>query len=225
MTIAGSYTMKATSGTLSSATNPAFTVANAAASKLAFVKGPSDAFVGTAMSPAVTIQVQDQYNNPVSGISVTLTPSSNVTFGTGLAATTDSSGLATFGNLTATHTAIAATVTGSATVSGTNLSTGTSTTFNVSVKVTTSANALGDSAADAGGSGVASVSYYYCTGFAATCAAAGRTLIGTSTTAGTFALAWTGQPANGAYTVIAVATDNVGNVSSGSAGTPVSVSN
>lgn len=226
MTGAGSYSLNATDGALKGTTSGTFTVTAAAPGRLALLQQPSNTVVNAVMSPGVKVQVQDSYGNPTStsGTSITLTASGGVAFSGSLTASTDSTGTATF-TLTPTHTAIGATLTGAATVSGTNISTGASTSFNVSVKVTTSANALSDSAADAGGSGVASVSYYYCTGFAATCPSTGRTLIGTSTTPGTFALAWTGQPSNGSYTVVAVATDNVGNVGATSPGTPVTVSN
>jgi hypothetical protein len=59
------------------------------------------------------------------------------------------------------------------------------------------------------GSGVASVSFYYCPG--ATCTVAAGTLIGTTSTGPTYSVTWASQPADGQYTLIARATDNVGN--------------
>jgi hypothetical protein len=57
-------------------------------------------------------------------------------------------------------------------------------------------------------SGVASISYLYCAG--TTCTPA--TLIGTSSTAPSYSVTWTLMPADGAYRVLARATDNAGNV-------------
>ena len=71
---------------------------------------------------------------------------------------------------------------------------------------------LTDAATDAG-SGVASVAYYYCpsTNFASlTCTPSTPwTLIGTSSNASPYTVAWTGQPANGDYVVVATGSDNV----------------
>ena len=73
---------------------------------------------------------------------------------------------------------------------------------------------LTDVASDAG-SGVASVTYYYCASpnfTSLTCSAATPwTRIGTSSNASPFSVTWTGQPANGDYVVIAAGTDNVMN--------------
>ena len=87
---------------------------------------------------------------------------------------------------------------------------------------------LTDTAADPGttASGVKSVSYYYCAGYTGSCTSSTGTLIGTATNAaGNYLVNWTGQPANGQYRLIAVATDNVTNASSPSATIPVRVSN
>jgi hypothetical protein len=56
-------------------------------------------------------------------------------------------------------------------------------------------------------SGVASVSYLYCSG--AACAPA--TLIGSSTTGPSYSVTWGSQPADGVYRVLARVTDNAGN--------------
>ena len=65
------------------------------AATLVFVQGPSPAFTGLAMSPAMTVQVEDAYGNAVadSGLSITLTPSSGH-ISSGAVASTNSSGLA-----------------------------------------------------------------------------------------------------------------------------------
>ena len=65
----GSYTFTATPSGISGVTTPvnssAFTVQAAAANKLAFVAQPSNAFAAVAMTPAVTVQVEDQFGNAV----------------------------------------------------------------------------------------------------------------------------------------------------------------
>jgi Bacterial Ig-like domain len=84
---------------------------------------------------------------------------------------------------------------------------------------------LTDGATDAG-SGVRSVSYYYCAGATGTCTSVNGTLIGTSTTAATgFSVASAAPlaPADGPYRIVAVATDNAGNTSGYSAPTLVTV--
>ena len=231
-TQAGPSTFAATStaagGTAKAlASSPTVTVNPGAAVKLGFVQGPGDAFAGFAMSPAVTVQVQDTYGNATTAnsVAVTLTPSSGI-IDSGSTATTDSSGLATFSAVTINSTVTGATIAASATG---YTATAASATFNVTVKVTSALNALSDTAADpngANGSGVASVSYYYCAGLTGSCTASNGTLIGISTTAaGGFATSWNNQPGNGAYRIAAVAQDNAGNPSTPSAATPVTVVN
>jgi hypothetical protein len=58
-----------------------------------------------------------------------------------------------------------------------------------------------------GGSGVASVSYYYCAGTSCT----PSTLIGTSTTGPSYSITWSAMPADGPYQLLARATDVAGN--------------
>ncbi|MBI5446856.1 MAG: Ig-like domain-containing protein [Deltaproteobacteria bacterium] len=79
-----------------------FTVAAPGASQLAFVQQPTTTVAGATISPAVTVQLQDGSGNPVSTAGVTVTLS--LTSGTGalsgtLSQLTDSTGLATFSNL------------------------------------------------------------------------------------------------------------------------------
>ena len=88
---------------------------------------------------------------------------------------------------------------------------------------------LSDAAADAG-SGVGSVSYYYCPspGFTSlTCTSSTPwTPIGSSSNTSPYSVTWTGQPTNGDYVVVAVGTDNVLNADiAPSVSTPVTVSN
>ena len=88
---------------------------------------------------------------------------------------------------------------------------------------------LTDTATDAG-SGVASVAYYYCpsSNFTTlTCTSSTPwTSIGTSSSDSPYSVTWNGQPTNGDYVVVAVATDNVLNTDAAPSGSiPVTVSN
>ena len=80
----------------------AITVNPAAATKLVFGQKPSDATAGVAISPAVTVMVEDQFNNLVVGdgstVTLTLTAGS-FEGGSSTAATAAASGVATFGSL------------------------------------------------------------------------------------------------------------------------------
>ncbi len=81
-TVAGVYTVTLTA---SNSVNPdatqmfTLTVNAAAAAKLAVVQGPTNTVAGSAIAPAVTVQVQDQYGNrvPTMGTSVTLALGTN----------------------------------------------------------------------------------------------------------------------------------------------------
>ncbi len=209
------------SGLTTSPASSTFNVTAAAPNKLVYVQQPSDTAVGVAMTPAVTVQLQDQFGNsaPNSGVTVTLTPSTG-TISAGNTATTAASGLATFSGITINTATTGLTV--NATATGLT-ATGASTPFTVYVAVSGS-TPLTDTAADTG-SGVHSVSYYYCTGYSGTCTSATGTLIGTSTTAaGGFPFTWSSLPASGAYRLVSVGIDNVTNTSSASASIPVHVS-
>lgn len=216
----GSYTFTATdtSRTLTTATSsPATILSAAAASKLVFVQGPTEVFAGSTFAPAITVQAQDQFGNPVAGVTVTLSSSAGP-LDAGASATTDSSGLASFGSAQINTAATGLTLT----ATSTGLTAATSGTFDVAVRVTNGIP-LTDAAADTG-SGVQTVSYYYCPGLTGACT--NGTLIGTASTPGNgYLLSWTGQPANGAYRLVAVASDNVSNVSSPSASIPIRISN
>ena len=56
---AGSYTLSATDGSLTGATSNSLTISPAAASKLVFGQQPTNATAGVAISPAVTVKVED----------------------------------------------------------------------------------------------------------------------------------------------------------------------
>ena len=88
---------------------------------------------------------------------------------------------------------------------------------------------LTDAATDAG-SGVASVSYYYCPSpnfTVLTCTSSSPwTFVGASSNTSPYPVTWAGQPTNGDYVVVAVGTDNVMNTDTTPSGSiPVTVSN
>jgi hypothetical protein len=222
-TTAGSYTntnfsvRTSADGAASPSSNVVITAA--AASKLAFVQGPTELAAGSTFSPAITVQVQDQFGNAVasSGLTVTLSSSAGPLDG-GSTATTSASGLATFGSAQINTAAAGLTLTAAAS----GLTSATSGSFNVVVLVTNGIP-LTDTATDSG-SGVKSVSYYYCAGYSGACT--NGTLIGTATNAtNNYLFTWAGQPANGQYRLVVVGIDNVTNTSLPSASIPIRIAN
>ncbi|MGA3068008.1 MAG: hypothetical protein ABSF29_14280, partial [Tepidisphaeraceae bacterium] len=103
---AGSYTLTGTDDSLTSATSSSFTVNPAAATKLAFTQQPVNVQPGDAISPAVTVSVEDQYGNVVttdsSDVAISLSSGPGPLGGTLEA--TSSSGVATFSDLTLDQT-------------------------------------------------------------------------------------------------------------------------
>ena len=97
-----SITATDTATTTITGSQAGITVNPAAAAKLVFGQKPSDATAGVAISPAVTVMVEDQFNNLVTGdgSTVTLTLSAG-TFegGSSTAAASAVNGVATFGSL------------------------------------------------------------------------------------------------------------------------------
>ena len=99
------YTLAASSTpTLTTATSTAFTIAPGAANHLVFVQGPSNTVAGAAISPAVTVAVEDTNGNVETGdntTTVSLAIGTNPGGGTltGGAAVTVSAGVATFSGL------------------------------------------------------------------------------------------------------------------------------
>jgi uncharacterized repeat protein (TIGR03803 family) len=69
---AGSYTLQASDGSLTSANSTSFTVTAAAASKVVYATQPSNVVAGVANSPSIVVNVEDQFGNTVT------TDSSNV---------------------------------------------------------------------------------------------------------------------------------------------------
>jgi trimeric autotransporter adhesin len=221
-TVAGTPTITVNASAFSPDSTQAETINPAAANKLAFVQQPTSALLGDAISPAVTVQVQDQFGNSVSasGVSVTLTGSSGAT-STNSPVSTGSAGLATFSNITTSVPDTGLTLSASApSLAGS----GPSNAFTVSVPVANGA-ALTASVSDAG-TGVSSVTYYYCSGgFTGACSSANGTSIGSSSTAaGNYPVTWNNQPANGAYRLVTVAVDKITNTSTSSS-MPVTIGN
>ena len=139
----GSYTLSATSPSLTSATSAGFSITTGSGSplpttplppaKLAFVQQPTSALAGATISPAVTVAVEDSNGNPVTSATNQCTLA--LVGGTGLAGTltaTPQNGVATFGNLTV---GTAGTYTLSA--SSPSLTSATSTSFTISTTTTT----------------------------------------------------------------------------------------
>lgn len=216
------FTVSTSSDTNAVSPSGPITITAGAATRLAFIQGPSSGFTGTALPP-ITVQVQDQIGNPVSanGTPVTLVASAGV-INAGASAQTDSTGRATFNGVTINSTVLGLTLTASAPGLA---STGPSATFNITVAVSIGAT-LTDTSSDGSGSGVKSVGYFYCATYAGTCTSANWTAIGSSTNAATnYQVTWTSQPANGPYQVVAISTDNVANTSQPSNSTPITITN
>ncbi|HET6741633.1 MAG TPA: hypothetical protein VFH76_21965 [Kribbella sp.] len=219
---ATTFTVSTSSDTNAASPSGPIVMTAGAAAKLAFAQGPSSGFAGTALQ-AITVQLQDQIGNPVStsGTPVTLMPSAGV-INAGASVLTDGTGRATFNGVTINSTVLGLTLT--ATTAGL-ASTGPSATFNITVAVSNGAT-LTDTSSDGSGSGVKSIGYFYCATYAGPCTSANWTAIGSSTNAATnYQVSWTSQPANGAYQVVAISTDNVTNPSQPSNSTPVTITN
>jgi hypothetical protein len=93
------YTLTAASGGLTSATSTAF---DQTQTHLVFIQQPTNGNINTAISPPVTVEAEDQNDNPISGVSITMAISNNpggATLSGGGAQTTDANGIATFSNL------------------------------------------------------------------------------------------------------------------------------
>jgi hypothetical protein len=220
---AGTYTLSAARTGLSTGVSSGLTIDAGGASQLAFVQQPTNANATLAISPAASVEVLDSNGNSVSYSSgeptISLSVSAPGTITAGGSATTNSAGVATFSSLTIGTAGASLNLT----ASSTGITSATSSTFTVSVLVTNGAT-LTDTASDAG-SGVQSVSYYYCSGFTGSCTSSNWTPIGTSSGSSPYSVTWTGQPVDGPYEVVAVGTDNVDNSSDPSSSIPVSVNN
>jgi hypothetical protein len=97
-TAGSGYTISAGDGS-AAATSTKFGISPGAPADLTFVQGPTTATAGTAISPAVSVEVTDAFGNLVPGSKVTLAPH-GFAFASGtLTASTGSTGVATFGDL------------------------------------------------------------------------------------------------------------------------------
>ena len=98
----GQKTLTMSSTGLTSATSQTFTVSPAAAAMTAFVQEPSNTTADSVISPPVTVQVRDRYDNnvPAAGVTVTmsLSPGTGTLTGT-VSQTIDASGVASFNDL------------------------------------------------------------------------------------------------------------------------------
>jgi hypothetical protein len=129
---ATSYTLKATSGTITdSTTHPSITISVGPATKLGFGTQPSNTQAGSSISPAVTVQVQDAGGNVVTSSSASIGVAIGTNPGGGtLSGTTPVNainGVATFSDLSINKTGTGYTL--SATSTG--LTTATSSNFNI----------------------------------------------------------------------------------------------
>jgi hypothetical protein len=138
VSIAGTYTLSASSTGLTSATSTGFTISALASvpAKLAFSQQPSSASTGATITPAITVVVEDSNGNPVTSAVNAVTVS--LTTGSGLSGTltaTPQNGVATFSTLSEST---AGTYTLSATSTG--LTSATSSSFTISTPSSTGAN-------------------------------------------------------------------------------------
>jgi hypothetical protein len=103
LTVAGGYTLVASSSGFQSVVSNSFTVTAGAATQLAFTTQPSAVAAGAVMSPAVQVAVQDAFGNTVASATDAVTLSLTVAGGATLGGTLTrnaASGIATFTGLT-----------------------------------------------------------------------------------------------------------------------------
>ena len=103
LTKAGTYRLKATDGKLAAASSASFKLVAAKPAKLAFIQQPPAGKVAKALSPAVTVAVQDNYGNVVASdhstikLSIDAGPAGAIL--SGVVSAADISGIAVFSNL------------------------------------------------------------------------------------------------------------------------------
>ncbi|HET7449750.1 MAG TPA: invasin domain 3-containing protein, partial [Gaiellaceae bacterium] len=133
------YTLTASSTGLTGATSSTFNINIGAAAKLAFVQQPTSATAGAAISPAITVAVQDAGGNTVTSSSASITtaigtnPSSGTLSGTKTVSAV--SGVATFSTLSIDKAGTGYTLTAAAT----GLTGATSSSFNINVAAVSAA--------------------------------------------------------------------------------------
>jgi hypothetical protein len=100
---AGSYTLTASDGALTSGTSTTFAIGAGSAARLAFSQQPSNSLAGTAIGPAVAVQVQDRFGNfatsDTSKVSMTISSGPGACDGTSTLQVTAINGVASFSNL------------------------------------------------------------------------------------------------------------------------------
>jgi len=98
---AGSYSLTATDGTLTPATSASFNITPATANSLVYVQSPTNGSAGSALSPAVVVDIKDSFGNIVTSDNslVTINVFSGPGALSGTASVHASSGVATFSNL------------------------------------------------------------------------------------------------------------------------------
>lgn len=99
LTVDGSYSLTSTASGLTSATSNSFSISSAAANKLVFSTQPAGTTAGATMA-SVVVKVQDQYGNPISGSTASVTLNSSPSGISKIVA--DSGGTATFTGLVLT---------------------------------------------------------------------------------------------------------------------------
>ena len=129
---AGTYTLTATATGLASATSNSFTITAGAANKLAFTTQPTNKVAGFAITPAVTVTVQDAYGNTVTSSNASITVAIGTNPGGGTLSGTKTvaavNGVATFSTLSIDKAGTGYTLT----AASSGLAGATSGTFNIS---------------------------------------------------------------------------------------------
>ena len=115
------YTLRATSGSLTAAISSGFDITPAAADHLAFIVQPSSTLGGQTITPAVVVEVRDQFDNRVTGATTQITVDIGTNPGTptpgtlaGTVVVNAVSGQATFGDLSIDNVGVGYTLTASA---------------------------------------------------------------------------------------------------------------
>jgi uncharacterized repeat protein (TIGR02543 family) len=145
--LSGSKNITASSGGLTSAISSSFTINPALATQLVFIQQPTGAVANSPITPAVTVQLRDNFGNNVAnpGVSVLMTLSSGSGALSGTTTQlTNGSGLATFSDLS-----INLTGTKAITASSSGLTSAVSTSFTITIGAAT--QILVETAADGSG--------------------------------------------------------------------------
>lgn len=116
-----SYTLQATASGLTATTSTAFDITPAAADHLVFIAQPSNTLGGQTITPAVVVEVRDQFDNRVTGATTQITVDIGTNPGTptpgtlaGTVVVNAVSGQATFGDLSIDNVGVGYTLTASA---------------------------------------------------------------------------------------------------------------